>query len=215
QVPAEPGPSSVVPVPIVATQPSPIAPVRRKSHEFLIAPIPSQNPSQGWGLALVTAVIFHGKDSPKPSSIIGAGGFYTQEESYGFGAAYLGFHRADAWRTTIGALYGRVHYDYFGTGNDSALLDDGVPIRQEFTGGLVQVMRRVRPHLYLGVRVIGGDSSVGVAPDTIPVKDIDFSLLGAGLALEHDTRDDMFYPEHGVLFHFHADTYEGDSVVDF
>jgi outer membrane protein assembly factor BamA len=221
QLPPEPESAPAVPIPLNTAQPAPVSKVTTKSHEFVIAPIPMQNPSQGWGLAVITQLIFHHQqeESGNPPSIIGAGGFYTEKESYGFGAAFLGSHRGDSWRTTIGAGYGNIHYEFFGVGNDDAKKDKGIPIQQEFEGGIAQVLRRVRPHLYLGARLTGGKSKLVIAPnrpaDTIPAKDHDFSLFGAGLVLQHDSRDDIFYPVEGTLLYVRADAFDGGGIASF
>ncbi|HET7537278.1 MAG TPA: hypothetical protein VFJ90_12540, partial [Candidatus Didemnitutus sp.] len=144
-----------------ATASQPVSPVMRdeKGGDLVIAPIPTRSPSQGWGLTLVGQYIFKDKDqqSGTPPSIIGAGGFYTEQKSYGAFAGYLGHWKDDVWRPIFGGGYAHLNYDFYGIGNDAAAEGHAIPVRQDIGFVLAQMMRRVQTNLYGGLRVVLAD----------------------------------------------------------
>lgn len=56
------------------------------------------------------------KISPTPPSLTGAGGFYTQNESWAAGIGHLGIWKNDRIRYKIGAGLGSINLDYYGKG---------------------------------------------------------------------------------------------------
>ena len=71
-----------------------------KNGEFVIAPLPSRSPLLGWTIALPVLYIYRPEnlDKEDQSWTTGAGGFYTENDSYGAGL----FHK-----TSVGREKGR------------------------------------------------------------------------------------------------------------
>src|SRR6478735_7317125 len=91
----------------LATEPQPLA-VQAKTedgNEWVVAPIPTLNPSQGFGVQVISQYVFKSptQAADTPASIVAVGGFYTEEKSWGAFGGYLGHWQDDKWRPMGGA----------------------------------------------------------------------------------------------------------------
>src|SRR5688572_8316404 len=69
----------------LASEPQPLA-VKKATedgNEWVVAPIPTLNPSQGFGLQVIGQYVFKSPAQAEdtPASIVAVGGFYTEEKS--------------------------------------------------------------------------------------------------------------------------------------
>lgn len=205
------------------TRPQPVPPVAKTGRgEWVVAPIPNYSPAQQWALGLVAMYIFkpEGADPSEPPSVIGGGGFITQEESYGGVLGYSGHLDSDRWRVTAGGGYALLNYDFFGIGNAAALADHPIRIEQHMTGGLLQVLGRIAPDLYLGPRLYtlnidatGRLSSSSAA--SLPPLEAKSTTVALGGKLQWDTRDNTFYPTSGNLLNATIDIFGQAFGSDF
>ena len=92
---------------------------------------------------------------------------------------------------------------------------------QRLSGGLVQVMRRVAPELYAGLRYMRATVQFPEPEepvDLIPEEGIDLNIGGMGLVGEWDSRNHSFQPNGGnrAVFrsNFSRDTFGGDLDYD-
>ncbi|MGC4075046.1 MAG: BamA/TamA family outer membrane protein [Nibricoccus sp.] len=177
----------------------------KAGNEWVVAPIPSYNPAQGWGVKLIGQYIFREKDQAAdvPPSILAAGAFYTEEQSYGYFGGYLGHLKNDQWRVATGGGYAMLHYDFYGIGTESAQQDLSIPIEQELLFGLTQGLYQVFPNVYTGLRAIYANSGIvahanlpGFSP---PPLSTNLSTNSIGPVLQWDTRDNLFYPTSGTV----------------
>ncbi|MFV8257237.1 BamA/TamA family outer membrane protein [Bdellovibrio bacteriovorus] len=202
--------------PVNAVQPTPFNAVHKKDkNEFVIAPIPFLNPSQGWGLALMGQYIFTLKDDESPPSIVGGGAFYTEKHSYGGGLAYSGKLANDQWRVGLAVGMATVFYDFYGVGYDQNKQDISIPLRQEVDFAGLRLMKQVTNKLFLGIELIGAEIKTGIESENIPgdladeiVAKTDF--IAPNLKAERDTRNDSFYPTEGSLFDLQAEFHSED-----
>ena len=185
---------------------TPVPPVKSdRSSEWVVAPIPSYSPSQGWALGLVAQYIFKpaGTDPASPPSILGAVGFGTEMGSYGGGLGYLGHLDNDRWRVTAAGGYGLVNYDFFGIGNAAALQDHPIEVEQQMSGLLLQLLGRIAPNLYLGPRLYGVNINASARFKnsfvTLPPQETETKTIALGGKFQWDTRDNTFYPTTGNL----------------
>ncbi len=199
---ASPGESGAI-----VLSPQPVPPVSHddKGGDLVVAPIPTHDPTQGWGLQLIGQYIFKSPDqaSSTPPSVAAAGGFYTEEKSFGFFGGYLGHWKDDLWRPIFAAGYLHLNYDFYGIGNADASLGVALPIQQDITFGFTQVMRRIRPNFYGGLRVAAATiktetTGIEQPPITIPAFEHDLNSLTVGPIVQWDSRDDQFYPTTGT-----------------
>ena len=78
------------------------------SGNFIAVPIPISNPTFGTGLVLVSAYYYGQTEAQKkvqPASFTGAGGVYTDNKSYAFGAVHQQYWNEDRWRLTASGGY--------------------------------------------------------------------------------------------------------------
>lgn len=187
------------------TEPQPVQAISKDKtgNEWVVAPIPKRSPNQGWGLNLVAQYIFNPKksESTSPPSVIAIGAMYTEEESRGIFAAYKGHWDSDAWRPTIGGGSMKLNDRFYGVGNESNN-DLSIPIEEDFTFGFVQILRRVRPNLYLGARVSRFNMEVTTRFEEdlqLPPLELEINSTTFGPMIQWDTRDNQFFPTTGYL----------------
>lgn len=145
-----PGPSAPAPVE-TATH----AAAADKAAEWIVAPIPGYDPSQGANIKVLAQYVFAAdKDAPagEPKDVIGFGGFYSEEKSRGLAGAYSGSLDHDTWRLLALAGAGRLNYDFYGVGTGSGSAGRSIPVEQDMGFGLVRAMRRLHADLFGGLR---------------------------------------------------------------
>jgi outer membrane protein assembly factor BamA len=193
--------------------------------EFVAAPIPFLSPAIGFGIGLGAAYIysppFAGTNAPP--WITGIGGFYSDNGSWGAGAAHKMNWNEDRWRLLGVAAHADLRYDFFGVGDSAGDAGQSVPLRQTVSGGVVELLREVGQRWYVGGRYLRADvrtsldsSNLSLPPAIAAVPfELDTQLSAFGLRLQHDTRDSSFYPTHGTLFDFEANFFDSVFGSDF
>lgn len=172
----------------------------------LIAPIPFKNTQLGWGLMLMGGLIhrFDADTSIKPSTAA-AGGFYTENGSWGVMAMENARLAQDRWRLRLMAGHVEVRYDFYGIGQNAGNAGRSVEIQQNMNMGTVAALRRVANNVYLGGTTLYMGASVSVRDTTghgLPPTAADISdpqLFAVGLQGEADTRNDDYWPTRGTL----------------
>ena len=160
---------------------------------FVAAPIPFRNPTIGTGLALGGGYLFK-DEATSATSFLGAGGFRTDNGSYGYGLTgnvVLGDNR---WK--MSAFLGQVEltYDLY-TALGIAEIDQSGSVAK------VELAYGVTPELSFGVigryldTTINSDRSV---PAEILADLGDATVTGIGLSGDLDRRDDTIYPTDGT-----------------
>lgn len=198
-------------VPMNPAQPTPFNVLHKKDkNEFVIAPIPFLNPSQGWGIALVGQYIFTLKEDESPPSIVGGGAFYTEKHSYGGGLAYSGKLANDQWRVGLATGKATVFYDFYGIGYNQNKQDISIPLKQEIEFAGVRLMKQITNRLFLGIEMIGAKINTGIETENIPADLADnliakTDFVAPNLKAERDTRNDSFYPTGGSLLDLQAE----------
>ncbi|HEY4212551.1 MAG TPA: BamA/TamA family outer membrane protein [Steroidobacteraceae bacterium] len=206
-----------------ATGPRPGAAAGR---EWVFAPIPTYDPSQGWGLQLIVEYLIGASELSQQkstedesartqTSVLALGGFYTQHDSGGAFAAYSGHLAGDRWRPALALGSVRVNYDFYGVG--TALADIGlhIPVTQRVDFGLAQLSVRTWKSLYAGVRATAAKLDIAVQPPegspvSLPAFDKNVHSNSAGPMLQWDTRDNQFFPRAGSLIEARAMFTGGD-----
>jgi len=193
-----------------ASRPQPMPSVHGKRGEWVIAPIPTYNNSQTWGLQLVTQYI----DRPETQApgarpdIISAAASLTGKGSYVGSAAYVGHFRDDLWRLVVGGGLGVYKYDFYGIGADAAERNESVPLAQRGAHALAQLTRRLLPGLYVGGRLSFQTVDITVDGDTdvaLPTDEFKETAVAAGVKAQYDTRDSAFYPRSGMYANLQVD----------
>jgi outer membrane protein assembly factor BamA len=160
---------------------------------FVAAPIPFRNPTIGTGLALGGGYLF--KDEARSAtSFLGAGGFKTDNGSYGYGLAgnvVLGDNR---WKMSAFLGHVELTYDLY-TALGIAEIDQSGSLAK------VELAYGVTPELSFGV--IGRYLDTTIESDrTVPAEILadlgDATVTGIGLTGDLDRRDDTIYPTDGM-----------------
>lgn len=202
-------------LPVDVSAPTPVNPIKKRDKdEFVIAPIPFLNPSQGWGLALVGQYIFTMEDDSSPPSIVAGGAFYTEKHSYGGVLGYLGKLRNDHWR--LGLLTGKatIFYNFYGIGYDENKKNFAIPIEQNISFVGLQVLYRVAERVFTGIQFLGAGLKTSIS-----TSDPQYESAAAELSTEskffapiikiqRDARNDTFYPTDGSLSNISAEFHQ-------
>jgi hypothetical protein len=214
-----PGTSFSVSVPLPAGEAS------SGKGEFIAAPIPFYSPSIGFGLGLGAGYIYRPRfaGTNSPPWVTGVGGFYSDNTSWGAGAAHKMNWSEDRWRLMAAAGYADLKYDFFGIGTGAGEAGRSVPLRQTAAGGLVELLRGVGDHWY-----VGGSYLLGYVQTSLDTRNLNIppALAGLGLSLDtrlsafgprlqRDTRDSSFYPTHGAIFDLEANFFEPAIGSDY
>lgn len=210
---------------IAATVPLPTSTAATNQDEFVVAPIPSYRPTFGWGLALGAAYIYRpdSVSTNSPSWVTGLGGFYTDNGSWGAGAAHKMNWSEDQWRLLGGFAYADLRYDYYGVGSSAGREKESLPLRQTVGGGVVELLRGVGGRWYVGGRYLRAHVQTSLDGTDIPVPphftdvpfQLDSQLSGLALRVQRDTRDSPFYPTRGSLLDFDANVFASAFGSDF
>lgn len=210
-------PTDTPPYDVIAdTAPESDAAVTKTGGDWVVAPIPGYNPSQGANLKIAAQYILPASaDAPPdaPRSVIGFGGFYNQEESRGVGLAYSGSLAADDWRVLAFAGLIHLNYDFYGIGTEAGDLGYSVPVSQDMHLGLLQVLRRFGP-VHAGLRAqwqsIDASADLSSIPGYPALSQAEMKLDNAALgpALLWDTRDNQFFPTRGQLLQLQAQYFD-------
>ncbi len=192
----------------------------KSEFDFIAAPVPIGNPTVGTGIAGVGAFLFQ-VDPKSQSSFVGFGGGYTDNGSWGIGAAQSLFFNQDLLNIDASLVYATVTYDFFGVGVDAGDTGRSITLEQTVFGGTLKGKVRVAPSTYMGAQAwyFDIDTSVPIGrlgtlfPNLNPVE-LKMHNVGVGFLADYDTRDNRFDPKRGVYAQFAANyglTDIGDS----
>ncbi|HVN17249.1 MAG TPA: BamA/TamA family outer membrane protein [Dongiaceae bacterium] len=146
---------------------------------------------------------------------------YTSNGSWLWGVGSKLYFDRDRFRVTW--LYGKaqLHYDLYGIGNSAGDLGSSVPIRQGGKALLLESLIRIGGKLFVGPRyqwrsldaqVTGGSLPPAIKIDPIELKS---STSALGFHVQHDRRDNQFYPTTGTLADIVGDFFQGTFGGDF
>lgn len=186
---------------------------KKKKYSFVVAPIPIVNPTIGNGLA-VAALMLYKIDPKSPVSTTAIAAGYTDTESWGVGVMQDAKFAEDRWRMLGGAAIAVARYELY---VPEISPDFHFSTEQRLAGGLVQVMRRVAPELYAGLRYVRATVNFPTpaeAQDVIPDGGIDFNMGGMGIVAEWDSRNHSFQPSGGNRAVFRSNFSRDDFGAD-
>jgi len=179
----------------------------------VVAPIPVSSPALGTGIIPVLAYIFriNTEDKASPPSVLGVAGLITDNGSRAFAFAGQLYLRQDTYRVSSAFLQGNLNYNLYGIGSASGNAGLKLPLKQEGSVFLGEVLRRLKWQFFAGPRIITGHSSITRrlgGTDEVPAPQglgLKTKLTSIGLEVNRDTRDNRFYPKSGTVFEFTSD----------
>lgn len=172
---------------------------------FVVMPIPQANPALGNGLALAALALYQPKGSGGVWTT-GAGGLYTDTESWAAAVFQKAHFAQDKLRVTAGGGYADMNLDFYGIGGGAGERDFAIGLNQKGVFALGQGLYRVRPNLYVGAqyRFLKVDTTLDregppLFPDLeLPAFELESQVSGLGPAAEYDTRNSEYGPTKGL-----------------
>lgn len=196
-------------------------PEERKS-EWVIAPIPVRSPAIGAGLEWAVGYVFpfSKQDKVSPPSTVGVGGLFTNNGSRGTAMGGRLYLKEDKYRLTLAGGHASINAELFGLGKVSGDRGLFIPLNTKGTAFFTESLFRVRKGIYVGARFQYRDLRLSIdrqnseLPDDIvinpqpeiadiidAVRDDLFrqKTIALGPRFQWDTRDNTFYPKHGIF----------------
>ena len=184
-----------------------------KSVTPMVAPIPFKNTQLGWGLMLMGGLIhkFDSDPTVKPSTGM-AGGFVTENGSWGVMAVENAKLGGDSWRLRVLLSHPEIRYDFYGIGQGAGDAGKSIGLQQNMNFVTGAALRRVTRGVYLGVTALWIEASIalrdtaglGSLPVPVPADTARTGLFAWGLQGEGDTRNSDYWPTHGILVRLKA-----------
>jgi len=151
------------------------------------------------------------------------GGFYTENDSWGWMIAEMARLSHDRWRLRGMVSHMDIRYDFFGIGEDAGQAGRSIPLEQEIDFAVGSALRRVREGLYLGASAVWMRTSVELRsppagpPPPSSEDQTSTDLFAPGMQAELDTRNDDYWPRAGSLANLRANFFSEDlgSSRDF
>lgn len=186
---------------------------KKQRGEFVAAPIPISSPALGTGLIPVVGYIFRVdmEDEVSPPSVIGAAAVITDNDSRAFAVAGELYLKRDTYRATAAFLQGNLNYNLYGIGASAGNAGLQLPIKQEGSAFLGEILRRIKWKFFVGPRILTGHSSITLRPGgsvSVPIPadlGLNTKLTALGFKINRDTRANRFYPTDGMVFEFTSD----------
>jgi len=188
-------------------------PKKEKRGSWIIAPIPVNSPTFGYGLILAVGYVFKidPKDESSPPSTLGGAGAFTSSGSRAFVLGGRLYFHENKYQTAFVFGNGRANYDFFGIGRIPGREEVPTEIRQ--SGGVFfgEFMRNFGKRIFVGPRYQYRKltAHLGSAPPPggfdLPAIDVVSTTAAIGFHVQRDLRDSTFYPRKGSLFDFKAD----------
>jgi len=178
-----------------------------ESYGFVPLLIPITEPAVGYGAA--GALVFLDRptgEAPAGLSrpnITAAGGFGTQNGTWGLLAGDVRQWHDNRLQTVVGAIYSSVNLDFYGVGEDAALKDDPLSYNLEPTGGAARARYRLGDsHLWAGLTAVFITTDVTLEESTASPELLDFTgqsdVGGLVPSLTRDSRDNILTPTRGT-----------------
>jgi outer membrane protein assembly factor BamA len=176
-------------------------------YGFLPIPLIITEPAVGYGGG--AGLMFLSKPLPNVEAGLGrpnitvAGGFGTENGTWGTFAADIRYWLDEHLQTFVGVLYSSVNLDYYGIGNDPALASNPLRYNLEPKGGTARVKYRFGDtRLWAGLNYAFTSTEVTFdkPPGTPgePAFRHDSNVAGLTPSLTFDTRDNFFTPNSGL-----------------
>ena len=172
---------------------------------FIGVPVVRSTPQLGLGLGAVGAFLF-GIDSASPKSVVGAGGVYSDTQSWLFAVGSRVFWNAGARDGAIGAAFFGLRYDFFGVGFDEGNAGQSVPISQNGDAQMIELLGRLIGRFYAGPRYLhrGVTTSLRETDGSAELNQLaqqnnDYNISALGVETSYDTRNEQNSPTNGTL----------------
>jgi outer membrane protein assembly factor BamA len=180
------------------------SPITKGSGGFVGLPVVRSTPTLGFGVGAVGAFLFR-VDSASPQSVIGAGGVYSDTQSWLFEVGSRVYLHGGSRNGAVGLSFFDFRYDFFGVGMADGNADRSVPIAQNGDAQMINFLGRLIGPLFVGpqylhrgvsttLRETGGPAEVTQLAKQTP----GYNVSALGIDAVYDTRDRIEAPHHGT-----------------
>ena len=177
----------------------------------------------GSGLVLVGGYLFplSKSDTVSPTSMIGGGSFYTSNGSWLWAVGSKLYFKQDRVRLTWAYGKAQLKYDLYGIGNAAGDQGLSIPVNQGGKALFVEPLIRIKGKLFFGPRYQWRDLDAQLKGGTLPPEininpvELKSKTSALGFHLQHDRRDNQFYPKTGTLADVVGDFFQGTFGSDF
>jgi outer membrane protein assembly factor BamA len=182
----------------------------RSDKNFSFMPIPyiSYNRSLGLSVGFLPVCMYKlsKKDTISPTSVSGAFGMYTTNNTW-FGMAFSKFYlKEDKWRLTGAGGVGAVNFQFF---FDNPISPQYIDYTTDMVFLQVEAQRKVYKSLYFGLNYTYLKFNTQYDTPVPELTQTTSTLHGLGLVLSHDKRDDVYYPHKGYISDINFKTFSG------
>jgi hypothetical protein len=156
----------------------------------------------------------------EPPSISGAGGFATENGTWGAGLFHFGVWRHDSYRYTGALFRADVNLTFYGFGDKGLGKDQGIDYSMDGWFILQKLVKRVKDSkFYVGAQYsyanLNNSISGGEVIDTLLDDEYKFRTGELGFVGEYDGRDNIFTPNRGMKSAVQVEFYEKAFGSDF
>ncbi len=183
--------------------------VEKKRSSFAGLPILTHSPETKLAVGAAGSYFYRsaGSDTANRPSTIGASLIYTQKKQIEIGLGVDLYWKDDTYNFSGGISYSKFPDTFYGTGNNTSedLAEDYTP--RTFGLGL-SFQKTVRRSLYLGIQYqLSHEKLLEVEKNGLLAKgnilgSADGVVSSAGLSVNRDTRNNIFYPSSGGFYGF-------------
>ena len=172
---------------------------------FIGVPVIRSTPQLGFGIGAVGAFLF-GIDSASPKSSVGAGGVYSDTQSWLFAVGSRVYWHGGARDGAIGAAFFGLRYDFFGVGFDDGNAGQSVPISQNGDAQMIELLGRLIGRFYVGPRYLHRGVTTSLRETNGPAdlnqlaqQNNNYNISALGIETSYDTRNEQNEPTTGTL----------------
>lgn len=178
--------------------------ILEKRNSLFAIPFAFYMPETRWGFGTAGVYTFRLKREVLDSrpSKLQLGFAYTQNKQILFYLPYQLFAQNERVNIYGELGYYLFSYKYFGIGNNTREIDEEI-YDVNYPRFRINALKKIRPNLYLGVRywlddynIIETETEGELSSGTIAGSTSSF-LSGAGLVLNYDSRNNLFFPDKG------------------
>jgi outer membrane protein assembly factor BamA len=179
-----------------------------EKYGFLPLVIPITEPAVGYGaaagLAFISKPLGGAREGFGRPNITVAGGFGTENETWGAMAGDMRHWLDDRLQTLVGVFHASVNLDFYGIGESPALETNPLRYNLEPTGGMLQGKYRLgTSRLWAGLSYAFSATRItfDAPPGTRGLPDFqrDSNVGGLTPSLTYDSRDNIFTPTRGTF----------------
>jgi hypothetical protein len=191
----------------------------KSGWSFTGFPLVFSTPETGAGAGAGVVASLRKEGRSRPDSVNGVA-FYTSENQYSLILVPSVYFAREEWKLQTVGMHSYFPSEFYGIGNDTDA-DSAEDYTTRTTMLKPALLRRVVPGLRVGIFTDWQETDVleleedGKLASGAFRGTEDYSLGGAGLAVEYDTRDNVFYPGKGSFHTLTAGIYEEATGSDF